>query len=61
MNVRFDGAEIDRATYMEVYGEWIKFIDGEGSPVKIPPHVVRTLMVFALNNVTKFEEGAWDD
>jgi len=61
MNINFDGAEIDSAKQIEVYGEWIKFIDGEGSTVKIPPFVIRSLMVFALQHVKEFEDGAWDE
>jgi len=40
MNIGPDGAEIDGAKDFEVYGEWIKFTDGEGSTVKITPSVV---------------------
>lgn len=60
MIITEDGAEIDSAKDFEVYGEWIKFKDGEGSTVKITPSVVKTLMIFALNNFEKFEEGAWE-
>jgi hypothetical protein len=60
MNIGLDGAEIDGAKDCEVYGEWIRFTDGEGSTIKIPPSVVKTLMIFALNNFEKFEEGAWE-
>ncbi len=59
MNIGPDGAEIDGAKDFEVYGDWIKFTDGEGSKVKITPIVVKTLMIFALDNFEKFEEGAW--
>jgi hypothetical protein len=47
MNIRHDGAEIDDAINMQVYGEWIKFTDGEGATVKIPPSVIKKLMDFA--------------
>jgi hypothetical protein len=60
MNIGSDGAEIDSAKNFEVYGEWIKFTDGEGSTVKITPSVVKTLMIFALDNFEKFYEGAWE-
>jgi hypothetical protein len=59
MNIGLDGAEIDGAKDFEVYGEWIKFTDGEGATVKITPSVVKMLMIFALDNFEKFEEGAW--
>jgi hypothetical protein len=45
---------------MEVYGDWIKFKDGEGSTVKITPGVVKALLVFALEHMNEFEEGAWE-
>jgi hypothetical protein len=54
-----DGAEIDGATNMEVYGDWIKFIDGEGAAVKITPSVVAQLMEFAIANESAFDEGPW--
>lgn len=60
MNINTDGAEIERATNMTVYGEWIKFVDGEGATIKIPPYVIKQLMVFALENVQAFEDGAWE-
>lgn len=60
MIVNDDGAEIDGAKDFEVYGEWIKFTDGEGSTVKITPSVVAALMVFAVKHVKDFEEGAWE-
>jgi hypothetical protein len=60
MNLSSDGAEIDNAKNMEVYGDWIKFKDGEGSTVKITPGVVKQLLVFALEHVNEFEEGAWE-
>ena len=37
MNINSDGAEIDAVRRMQVYGDWIKFTDGEGSDVKITP------------------------
>ena len=61
MNINDDGAEIDGANQLTVYGEWIKFVDGEGSTVKIPPFVVKKLLVFALDHMKEFEEGAWDE
>jgi hypothetical protein len=60
MNFSSDGLEIDDATVMEVYGEWLKFTDGDGATVKITPMVVKTLMIFALNNFEKFDKGAWE-
>jgi hypothetical protein len=59
MIVTDDGAEINSAIDLEVYGDWIKFTDGEGAVVKIPPSVVNTLMIFAINNFENFDEGAW--
>jgi hypothetical protein len=35
---------------MEVYGDWIKFVDGEGATVKIDPSVIRELHEFATAN-----------
>ena len=60
MNINSDGAEIDNARKLQVYGDWIRFVDGEGSDVKITPGVIKQLMVFALEHVTKFDEGAWE-
>ena len=59
MNINSDGAEIEEADNLEVYGEWIKFKDGDGTIVKIPPGVVLRLMTFALSRFTEFEDGAW--
>ena len=56
MNINSDGAEIDAATDMEVYGDWIKFVDGEGATVKIDPYVVKQLMDFALANKVETPE-----
>jgi hypothetical protein len=50
MNINSDGAEIDAARDMEVYGDWIKFVDGEGATVKIDTEVVKQLMGFAMAN-----------
>jgi len=58
MNIKHDGAEIDDATNMQVYGEWIKFTDGEGATVKIPPSVIKNLMDFALDNKSEFYNEA---
>jgi hypothetical protein len=62
MNINSDGAEIDPGDIreMQVYGDWIKFVDGEGAAVKITPGVVKQLMIFALEHVNEFEEGAWE-
>jgi hypothetical protein len=60
MNLGSDGAEIDAVRRMQVYGDWIKFVDGEGSTVKITPGVVKALLVFALEHINEFEEGAWE-
>lgn len=60
MNVNYDGTEIEAANNVEVYGEWIKFTDVAGAPIKITPSVVMALMIFALNNFEKFDEGAWE-
>lgn len=59
MNINADGAEIEDAEDLEVYGEWIKFKDGEGSIVKIPPGVAVKLAAFALSHFSEFEDGAW--
>jgi hypothetical protein len=60
MNINSDGAEIDNTYDLEVYGEWIKFTDGEGSTIKMSPDVVLRLMTFALAHLHEFEEGAWE-
>ena len=60
MNINSDGAEIDAATDMEVYGDWIKFVDGEGATVKIDPSVIRKLYEFATAHAEEFDEGAWN-
>jgi hypothetical protein len=60
MNLSSDGAEIDAVRRVQVYGEWIKFVDGEGSTVKITPGVVMRLMTFALEHINEFEDGAWE-
>ena len=57
MIINDDGAEIDGAINMEVYGDWIKFTDGEGSIVKILPSVVAQLLEFAMANESAFDEG----
>jgi hypothetical protein len=59
MIVNDDGAEIDGAKDFEVYGDWIRFTDGEGAVVKITPSVVKQLMEFAMANESEFDEGAW--
>jgi hypothetical protein len=46
MNINDDGAEIDRAENVELYGDWIKFTDGEGASVKIAIDVVLELAEF---------------
>jgi hypothetical protein len=46
MQMKSDGAEIDRAENVELYGEWIKFTDGEGASVKIAIDVVLELAEF---------------
>ena len=46
MQLRSDGAEIDDAVGMQVYGDWIKFTDGEGAIVKIAIDVVLELAEF---------------
>jgi hypothetical protein len=60
MNLGSDGAEINDVRWTEVYGDWIKFIDGEGSTVKITPRVVKQLLFFALEHLNEFGEGAWE-
>ena len=50
MNINANGAEIDAARDIEVYGDWIVFTDGEGATVKIDPEVVKQLMGFAMAN-----------
>jgi hypothetical protein len=60
MNLGSDGAEIDAVRRMKVYGDWIKFVDGEGSTVKITPGVVKQLLAFALEHTDEFGEGAWE-
>ena len=56
MNINSDGAEIDAATDMEVYGDWIRFVDGEGATVKIDPEVVKQLMDFVTANKVEISE-----
>ena len=46
MNVNDDGVEIDRAENTELYGDWIKFTDGEGATVKIEIDVILELHDF---------------
>ena len=46
MNINNDGAEIERAKNVELYGDWIKFTDGEGASVKIAIDVVLELAEF---------------
>ena len=60
MNINSDGAEIDAARDIEVYGDWIKFVDGEGAAVKIDPSVIRKLYEFAMAHAEEFDEGAWN-
>ena len=60
MNISSDGAEIDNVRKMQVYGDWIKFVDGEGSTVKITPGVVKQLLVFALDHINEFEDEVWE-
>lgn len=60
MIITDDGAEIDSAMSLEVYGDWIKFTDGEGAVVKITPGVVKQLLEFAMANESKFYDGAWE-
>ncbi len=55
MNINSDGAEIDAARDMEVYGDWIRFVDGEGSIVKIDPEVVMKLYEFPITNLQEFD------
>jgi hypothetical protein len=60
MIINDDGAEIDGATNMEVYGDWVKFTDGEGATVKMLPSVVKQLLEFAMANKGEFTEEAWE-
>jgi hypothetical protein len=60
MNLSHDGAEIDNVRKMKVYGDWIQFVDGEGSTVKITPGVVKQLLVFALEHINEFDVGVWE-
>jgi len=57
MNINSDGAEIDAARDMEVYGDWIRFVDGEGAIVKIDPEVVKQLMDFVTANKVEISEA----
>jgi hypothetical protein len=59
MQMKSDGAEIDDAVGMQVYGDWIRFRDGEGALVKIPPYVIKNLMMFAYDNAHEFSVDAW--
>ena len=60
MNINSDGAEIDAARDMEVYGDWIRFVAGEGSHVKITPGVIKALYEFAMAHAEEFDEEAWE-
>jgi hypothetical protein len=60
MNINSDGAEIDNARKLQVYGDWIRFVDGEGSDVKITPGVIKALYEFAMAHAERFDEGAWE-
>lgn len=60
MNINSDGLEIEDVCEMEVYGEWIKFTDGDGATIKISPSAVRRLIIFALERITHFEEEVWE-
>lgn len=60
MNIAFDGAEVDAASDPEVYGEWVRFTDGEGALVKVTPSVLMALFAFAVAHAKEFEDGAWE-
>lgn len=53
--MKSDGAEIDDATNMEAYGDWVKFTDGEGATVKISLPTVLALYCFMR------QSGMWRD
>ena len=60
MQVKSDGAEIDRARQMKVYGEWVRFKDGDGAAVKMPPYLIKQLYDFAVAHKDEFYPGAWE-
>jgi hypothetical protein len=59
MQMKSDGAEIDDAVGMQVYGDWLRFRDGEGALVKIPLYVIKNLMMFAAAHAHEFSVDAW--
>ena len=60
MKLTSDGAEIEGANKLEVYGDWIKFEDDEGTVIKIDPNVVRQLTIFMLRKLNEFSKGVWE-
>ena len=60
MKLSSDGAEIEGAHKIEVYGDWIMFVDNDGSTIKIDPNVVRQLTIFMLGQINAFDKGVWE-
>jgi len=61
MQINDDGAEIDGAADIHVFGDWVKFTDGDGSIVKMPPSTIKKLMAFAVEHAEQFSQGAWSE
>ena len=60
MKLNSDGAEIEGANNIEVYGDWIMFEDDHGTTIKIDPNVVRQLTIFLLRKLNAFDKGVWE-
>jgi hypothetical protein len=60
MKLSSDGAEIEGARNLEVYGDWIKFEDNSGTTIKIDPNVVRQLTIFLLGQLGTMNRGVWE-
>jgi hypothetical protein len=60
MKLSSDGAEIEGANKIEVYGDWIMFEDDHGATILIDPNVVRQLAIFMLAQINAFDKGVWE-
>jgi hypothetical protein len=61
MKVKTDDVEIDGATNMQAYGEWVRFKDCDGTAIKIPVYLIRRLHDFAVANKDAFYPEAWEE
>ena len=61
MQVKADGVEIDSAKDMEAHGDWLKFTDGDGAAVKMPPYLIHQLSYFAVAHQDEFYPEAWEE